>query len=347
MAYALLVESLLRANQPQEAEKALREILSYDPGSLEARLSLADMQSRRGDTEAALETLRAAPEEVRERPALRRQYRLGALPERRSRRGPEAVAPLAAKGRRDRDNQRARPAQGADPHRPGAHRRGARPALQAAREPSRRTRPRHGRRQLQQRAGRRADAERTLNDLADVLAKDGKAKESREARLEAAQVSLDGKQWDQVERARCGPCSPRPTRRPTRPCFPGRRLGTGQALRRGPGPARQGARRPRLALAGRRAEILSRPAATPRPSSQLAALAAGDEVSALAAAQSYQRAEHYQESIPVLESWRRRIRTSWPSASCWARPTSARGSGTARWRSSAACSSSTPSSMPP
>ncbi len=74
MAYALLVESLVRANKPQEAEKALRDILSFDPGSLEARLSLADMQSRRGDAKAVFETLQAAPEEARADPRYQRQY---------------------------------------------------------------------------------------------------------------------------------------------------------------------------------------------------------------------------------------------------------------------------------
>jgi tetratricopeptide (TPR) repeat protein len=55
------------------------------------------------------------------------------------------------------------------------------------------------------------------------------------------------------------------------------------------------------ALTGRRAEILFRAGRDAEAQRELAGLAAGDEASALAAAQSYQRAEHYQESLPILE----------------------------------------------
>ena len=72
-AYPLLVESLMQANKPEEAQKALAEILGFDPTSLEARLTLADLQSRSGEPAAALETLNGAPEEVRADPRLRRQ----------------------------------------------------------------------------------------------------------------------------------------------------------------------------------------------------------------------------------------------------------------------------------
>src|SRR5581483_5342936 len=72
-AYALLVESLLRANKPDEAQKALQEILGLDASSLEARLTLADLQTRAGKTAAALDTLRGAPEDERDDPRLQRQ----------------------------------------------------------------------------------------------------------------------------------------------------------------------------------------------------------------------------------------------------------------------------------
>jgi tetratricopeptide (TPR) repeat protein len=72
-AYSFLVEALLKAERSTEAEAVLREILGFDPTALEARLTLADVQSRRGDHRGALDTLLAAPPEVRADPQLRRQ----------------------------------------------------------------------------------------------------------------------------------------------------------------------------------------------------------------------------------------------------------------------------------
>ena len=45
---------MLRSDRGSEAEAALKEVLAFDPASLESRLVLADMQSDRGDHEAAL-----------------------------------------------------------------------------------------------------------------------------------------------------------------------------------------------------------------------------------------------------------------------------------------------------
>jgi len=70
MAYALLVEALLRAGRFTDAEGTLAEMIGFDPASLEARLTLADLQLRRGDAKAAKATLRAAPKEAQEDPRL-------------------------------------------------------------------------------------------------------------------------------------------------------------------------------------------------------------------------------------------------------------------------------------
>jgi predicted Zn-dependent protease len=237
MAYALLVESLMRANKQEEAEKALRDILSFDPGSLEARLNLADLQSRRGDVRSVLETLRATPEELRDDPRYKRQlawalYQSGDLDQ-----SLKLVEPLAAK---DADSQPARilkglilTAQGQNTEALAllAKLRESQPkdiglALTASR--------------VMQRAGRRAEAVRTLTDLSEALAKDGKAEESGGAagggagRLRRQGLGPGGRGAAapaQRHRRRLAPAGRAP---------PGGRPGAGQALRRGPRPARQG-----------------------------------------------------------------------------------------------------------
>jgi len=55
------------------------------------------------------------------------------------------------------------------------------------------------------------------------------------------------------------------------------------------------------AIASRRAEVLSKAGREGEADKVLSGLAAGDEASALAAAQAWQRLEKYQQSIPVLE----------------------------------------------
>ncbi|HEY0782648.1 MAG TPA: tetratricopeptide repeat protein, partial [Thermoanaerobaculia bacterium] len=76
MAVALLVESLLRADKTREAEGALRDLLALDPSSLEARVTLAELLGQRGDQDAAIATLAAAPEALRKEPRLVRQLAL-------------------------------------------------------------------------------------------------------------------------------------------------------------------------------------------------------------------------------------------------------------------------------
>lgn len=81
---SLLVEAQLRSDQVAEAERTLEDLLRADPSEARARLTLADLQQKRGDLRAAAETLRAAPPEVMEDLDYRRRlgfalYRVGEL----------------------------------------------------------------------------------------------------------------------------------------------------------------------------------------------------------------------------------------------------------------------------
>ena len=81
---SLLVEAQLRSDQVAAAEETLEELLQADPSEARARLTLADLQQKRGDMRAAAETLRAAPPEVMEDLDYRRRlgfalYRVGEL----------------------------------------------------------------------------------------------------------------------------------------------------------------------------------------------------------------------------------------------------------------------------
>jgi tetratricopeptide (TPR) repeat protein len=310
MAYALLVESLMRANKPDEAQKALQEIVGFDPNSLEARLTLADLQTRAGRTAAALETLRGAPEESRGDPRLKRQlawalYQNGDLDE--ALKALDAVAatpapPATGKGAKgEGENPQALnllrgliyTAQGrndeaiallgklhdADPKDTGV-------TLTLAR--------------VMQRAGRRDDAVRLLSGLAATLEKDGKAKEAQEVRLEAAQIYADAKQWARAEES-------------VRPLLAAQddairtlavslaAAALAQDKRYDEALALLGKEKETPAIASRRAEVLSKAGREAEADKVLSGLAAGDEASALAAAQTWQRLEKYQESIPVLE----------------------------------------------
>jgi len=297
MAYALLVEALMQSNQPAEAEKALQEILAFDPGSLEARLSLADLQGRRNDSRAVLETLRNAPEEVRDDPRLKRQiawalYQNGDLDEALATveslagESPESNALvllkgliLAAQGRNDEAIALLGKVREAQPKDPAV-------ALSLSR--------------VMQRAGRRDEAAALLAGLAETLEKDGKARESQELRLEAAQAYFDGKEWDKVGEA-------------LRPLLSAQDEGTrGQAValqadalaktkRFDEALALLAGEKESAAIASKRAEVLSRAGRDEEGRHVFAELAGGGDASALAAAQAYQRLERYPESIPILE----------------------------------------------
>ena len=297
MAYALLVESLVRANKPQEAEKALRDILTFDPASLEARLSLADLQSRRGDAKAVFETLQAAPEEARADPRFQRQYAWALYQSGQLDEALKLIEPLAAK---QGDNQPVLLLKGLV-----LTAQGQTAEALALISKVRENQPKDiglamAVAKLQQRSGHRADAERTLTDLSDVLAKDGKADESRELRLEAAQIALDGKQWDQVsELLRPLLASSDQPARQSAVLF--QADAWGRAKRYDEALALLDKEKKSPGVTGRRAEVLFRAGRDAEAQHELAELAAGDEASALAAAQSYQRVDHYQESLPILE----------------------------------------------
>jgi tetratricopeptide (TPR) repeat protein len=62
--YSFLLDALLRAGELTEAEEVLGDVLEVDPGFEKARVTLAELQSERGDHDAALETLKAAPSEL-------------------------------------------------------------------------------------------------------------------------------------------------------------------------------------------------------------------------------------------------------------------------------------------
>ena len=308
MAYALLVESLMRANKPDEAQKALQEIVGFDPNSLEARLTLADLQTRSGRTAAALETLRGAPEEARQDPRFERQLAwalyqngdldaalkaLDAIPAAGKAAGaagkdeggsPQAVNLLrgliyTAQGRNEEAIGLLGKLHDADPNDIGI-------ALTLAR--------------VMDRAGRRDDAARMLSGLAASLEKDGKAKEAQEVRLEAAQIYAGGKQWSQVSET-------------VRPLLASQddaiRLQAvslqADALvrdkRYDEALELLGKEKSSPAIAARRAEVLSKAGREAEAEQILSGLAAGDEPSELTAAQTWQRLEKYQESIPVLE----------------------------------------------
>lgn len=64
--YSMLADSLRAAGRDQEAVAALERLLILDPGSLDARVSLARLHARLGDPGRAVEILRAAPGGVRE-----------------------------------------------------------------------------------------------------------------------------------------------------------------------------------------------------------------------------------------------------------------------------------------
>ena len=297
MAYALLVEALMQSNQQAEAEKALVEILSFDPGSLEARLTLADLQGRRNDSRAVLETLRGAPEEVRDDPRLKRQiawalYQNGDLDEALSTveslagESPDSNALsllkgliLGAQGRNDEAIVLLGKVREAQPKDPAV-------ALSLSR--------------VMQRAGRRGEAAALLTGLAETLEHDGKARESQELRLEAAQVYFDGKEWEKVGEAL------RPLLSAQDEAVRGQAVALqvdalAKAKRFDEALALLAGEKESAAIASKRAEVLARAGRDAEGGHLFAELAGDGDASALAAAQAYQRLDRYQESIPILE----------------------------------------------
>jgi tetratricopeptide (TPR) repeat protein len=297
MAYALLVESLMQANQQGEAERALQEILTFDPGSLEARLTLADLQGRRNDYRAVLETLGGAPEEVRDDPRLKRQiawalYQNGDLD--------EALAAVESLAGKDPDSNALAllkglilAAQGRNDEAMGllgkvreAQPKDAAVALTLSR--------------VMQRTGRRDEAAALLAGLAETLERDGKARESQEVRLEAAQVYFDGKDWSKVGEVL------RPLLASADEAVRGQAVllqadAFAKAKRFDEALDLLAGEKESAAVASKRAEVLARAGRDEEGGRLFTELAGGGDAPALAAAQAYQRLERYQESIPILE----------------------------------------------
>lgn len=303
MAYALLVEALLRADKPAEAEKVLGDILGFDPGSLEARLTLVELQSQRGDHRSAVDTLRGAPETVRGEARVRRQlawelYRTGELEAALA----TADELLRAQGETGPDRPFLSLVKGLVFTAEGRHRE----ALEVL-DPLRVAQPDNVPLALtiarvMQRDGRRADAARLLSELADRLAKEGKAEDERDVRVELVQAHLDAKEWDQAEKALGslgGPQADEALRNQTLLLRAEALVGAG---RHAEALAALNAGGSSPVIQSRRAEVLFRSGDEREGRRLLGALAeSGDLSSALAAAQAFQRLDRYQESIPVLE----------------------------------------------
>jgi len=302
VAYALLIEALLRSNRGTEAEATLGEVLAFDPASLESRLTLADLQGGRGDHEAALATVRAAPEEVRDEPRIRRKlawelYSTGDLetalttvdsllvnaaadePEAPSMRLLKGLV-LSAEGRSGEAVELLQALHEAQPA-------NAPLAVTVAR--------------LLQRDGKSREGAEVLSKLAGELARQGKTAQEQEVRLELAQLQLQGEDWDGVEAA-------------VAPLLTSEDEGTRLQAVLLRGDALMQAKRYDEALTalqaggaspaaeGRRAEVLYRAGREGEARTALAALAAhGDSASAVAAGQAWQRLDRFDESIPVLE----------------------------------------------
>jgi tetratricopeptide (TPR) repeat protein len=298
MGYALLVEALLRANRGAEAEKALLEILSFDPGSLEARLTLADQEAKRGDAKAVIDTLRAAPESAQGDSRLRRQlaaaeYQMGdldsalQLTDALIKNDPEEASLqllhgliLAADGQNERalaDLMKVAVRQGKD-------------------VPLNLTITR-----VLERLGRRAEAAGRLIELATVLEGAGQGREAQEVRLEAAQLYLALKDWPKVEAVLAPLAGEKDAtvRAQTRMVAAQALAGAGRVEEALTELAKEAST---PALEAKKGELLLKAGRKAEGEQVLAALAEkGDAAAQVAAAQAYQRVDRYGDSIPLLQ----------------------------------------------
>jgi tetratricopeptide (TPR) repeat protein len=302
MAYALLVEALLRAQRPADAEAALAEILAFDPGSLEARLTLADLQGKRGDHQAAIRTLSAAPEEVRGEPRLRRQLAWALYLNGDMDAALKAVDPLLGEGAGREDTQGLSLLKGLILTAEGRN-----PEALELLDPIRQTRPddlalAQTVARVLQRQGRRAEAARVLADLVERLAADPqKPAEAAEARLELAQVWFAAREWDKVAEV-LEPllAADRPEMRTPALLLGADALIQAEKYDEALALLEKAERSP--PLASKKAEILLRSGREDEGRRMVAEMtAAGDPQSVLTAVQALHRAERYEESIPTLE----------------------------------------------
>lgn len=299
MAFALLVEALLQSNRPAEAEAALREILSFDAGSLEARLTLAELLDRRGDHAASIALLKGTPEEAQAEPRLRRQlawslYLNGELDEALATVDPllgtdpgSSSLPLlkglilTAEGRNAEALEILKKVREAQP-------KDVTLATTLAR--------------VLEREGRRDEAARVLTEAIDTLAADPElAAEAREARTELAQVYMAAKDWDRaIQTLKPLLDSQDPEVRglavllQADVLIEAKRYDEALALVDGEAPS--------TALAGKRAEALLRAGRDEEGNRLLSGLAEdADPQNAVSAVQVYHRLDRYEESIPVLQ----------------------------------------------
>ncbi|HKV09913.1 MAG TPA: tetratricopeptide repeat protein [Thermoanaerobaculia bacterium] len=299
MAYALLVEALLQADKPAEAEAALQEILSFDTSSLEARLTLAELLDRRGDHASSITLLKGASEEARAEPRLRRQlawslYLNGDLEEALTTVDPlltgqetSASLPLlkglilTAEGRNSEALELLKKVREAQP-------KDVTIAATMAR--------------VLAREGRRDEAARVLAELAETLAADPeKADDAREARIELAQVYGEAKDWDKASQTL------KPLLESKDPEVRGQAVliqadNLIQAKKYDEALALVDAEEASPVLTGKRAEALIRAGREEEGNRLLSGLAASeDPQTAVNAVQVYHRLDRYDESIPVLE----------------------------------------------
>ncbi len=302
VAYALLVEALLRSNRGSEAEAALQEVLAFDPASLESRLALVEMQSERGDHDAAVTTLRATPDEVRDEPRIRRKlawelYSTGDLDDAlasvetlltgEGAEGPDVASMRLLKGlvlaAQGRNAEAVELLQAIHRDQPA----NAPLAMTVAR--------------LLQRDGKVKEGAEVLSTLAGELARQGKAAEEREVRLQLAELQLQAKDWDGVDQS-VAPLLAADDEATRLQAIVLRSDALLQAKRYDEALAALQAGGTSPAVEGRRGEVLVRSGHEKEGRESLAALAEqGDASAALAAAQAWQRLDRYDESIPILE----------------------------------------------
>ncbi|HYG65812.1 MAG TPA: tetratricopeptide repeat protein [Thermoanaerobaculia bacterium] len=304
--YLFLVEALMRAEKMAEAERTLRDLLAFAPESLEARLTLADLQSRRGDNQAAAQTLSAAPESVRADPRIGRQLAwalylsgdlAGAL---------RTVEPLLGSEPGDRRMSLLKGLVLAAEGRNGEAADLLIRVRQAQPDDSTLARSLA---QVLQRAGRNEEATAVLADVAGRLAKAGKTEEERTVRLDLAQAWFDMEKWDQGVQALAPLLAAEPAVRTEALLLQADALlrakrydeALGLLVRASDTPQVVSKRAEVLMRAGREREaeeLLARIAVAPGGA---ATIDRQDVLSILAAAQAYQRAERYEASIPLLQ----------------------------------------------
>lgn len=302
MATTLLIEALLKGDKAAEAEGLLRDVLAADPAALEARLTLAELQESRGDHAAALETLRAAPTAQHADARLQRQvasslYRAGdldgalAATEALLARFPDERQPLilkvlvlAAQGKNAEAEALLARVRREDPVNL------ALAGMQA---------------RLLVREGKAEEAAALIAGVQQELAGRGQAPEAEQAGLELVHVRIEAEQW--AEAAAAAAALAKAADPELRAAALALRVDAltelehyAEALELLDSQTVQ--EEPDAAATTKRAELLLRLGRQTEGEELLAKLTASGNVQAsMAAAQTYQRLERYDDSIPILE----------------------------------------------